>query len=102
MDIDINDIEIMNPDEGGGSVYWYQGQPFTGKIVEYKNNILVAEIIVIDSHTEGRVAFYYNNGQIMQEYFEKYNDTYGVYRDWDEDGNLISEIDYALNLFIKN
>jgi antitoxin component YwqK of YwqJK toxin-antitoxin module len=99
MNIDINDIEIMNPDEGGGSVYWYQGQPFTGTIVEYKNNILVAEISVVDSHTEGRVAFYYYNGQIKQEYFEKYNDMYGIYRRWDESGKLVKEIDYGAQPF---
>ena len=102
MNININDIEIKHPDIGGGSVFWYQGQPFTGTIVEYKNNILVAEISVVNSHTEGRVAIYYINGQIKQEYFEKYNDTYGIYRDWDESGNLISEIDYGAEPFIEN
>ena len=99
MDIDINDIEIMNPDIGGGNVFWYQGQPFTGTIVEYKNNILVTEISVVDSHTHGRFALYYDNGQIMKEYFEKYNQTYGIYREWDINGNLVSEIDFGAEPF---
>ena len=99
MDVDINDIEIMNPDEGGGSVYWYQGQPFTGKIVEFKNNILIGEISVVNSHTEGRVAFYYDNGQMESEYFKKFNQTYGIYKRWDESGNLVKEVNYGAEPF---
>ena len=58
MRIDFEDIENMHPDAGGGSVFYYNGTPFTGTITEYKNGILVGEISVIDSHTDGRVALY--------------------------------------------
>lgn len=95
MRIDFDNIEIMHPDAGGGSVYYYQGKPFTGTIVEFKDGVLVGEITVVDSHTKGRVASYFANGKLEEEYFESYNRMYGVYRRWDEKGNLVSEHDYG-------
>lgn len=95
MIINFDDIELKAPDEGGGSVYFYNGQPFTGTIVEYFNGVLVGEITVINSHTQGRVALYYENGQLNEEYFEKYNSLYGIYRKWNINGLLEKEIDYG-------
>lgn len=95
MIVNFDEIELKSPDYGGGNVYYYQGQPFTGTIVEYKNNVLIGEISVIEGHTQGRVALYYDNGQIEQEYFKKYNQMYGIYKRWDENGNLVKEINYG-------
>ena len=96
MRVNFDDIEIMHPDYGGGSVYYCQGKPFTGTIVEYHSDgNLIGEITVVDSHTDGRVAGYFKSGNIEEEYFEKYNRMYGLYRKWDESGNLIREHDYG-------
>jgi antitoxin component YwqK of YwqJK toxin-antitoxin module len=96
MNINFDDIEIMHPDAGGGNVYYYQGQPFTGTIVEYNNlNVLVGEITVVNGHTRGRVASYYNTGQIKEEYFEKYNQMYSIYKKWNQNGGLEFQQDYG-------
>ena len=96
MTVKYDDIEFMHPDAGGGSVYYYRGKPFTGLIVEYNSNgVLISEITVVDSHTWGRVAGYYDNGQIEEEYFEMFNRMYGLYRKWDEEGHLVAEHDYG-------
>ena len=94
MIVEFDDIELMHPDAGGGNVYFYNGEPFTGTIVEHMNGVLVGEITVINSHTEGRVASYYNNGQIRYEYFQKHNRMYNLYRRWNINGVLEKEIDY--------
>ena len=93
MNVNFDDIEIMHPDAGGGNVYFYKRQPFSGTIVEHINGVLVGEITVINGSTQGRVASYFNNGQIMEEYFKKYNRLYGIYKEWDENGTLISEVE---------
>lgn len=95
MNINFDEIELKHPDIGGGNVYYYQGQPFTGTIIEYNNGIIVGEISVVGGHTQGRIALYYENGQIQEEYFKKFNKAYGIYKEWDENGNLISEVNYG-------
>lgn len=93
MNVEFDDIEIMHPDAGGGNVYFYNGQPFSGTIVEHINGVLVGETTVLNGSTQGRVASYFNNGQIMEEYFKKYNRLYGIYKEWDENGTLISAVE---------
>jgi len=94
MNINFDDIEIKNVDAGGGSVYYYNNQPFTGIIVEYySNGNLSYEKTVVNGSTEGRVASYFENGQIEDEHFEKNNRLYGIYKEWDKVGNLLSEVD---------
>lgn len=85
-----NNIEIKHPDAGGGMCYFYQGKAFTGVFEEfYSNGNLIGEITVVDGSVNGRQTQYYDNGQIKQEYFEKFNAMYGSYKHWDESGNLI-------------
>ena len=95
MNINFDDIEIMSPDDGGGSVFYYNNLPFTGTILEYSNGVLVGEITVVDGSTNGRVALYYNNGSIKEEYFQSYNRPFGIYKSWDENGNLFEEQDFG-------
>jgi antitoxin component YwqK of YwqJK toxin-antitoxin module len=97
MRIKFEDIQLKHPDIGGGNVFYYLDLPFTGIVVEYdENNNLMSEISVVESHTHGRVASFYSNGQIEEEYFEKNNKMYGFYRKWDENGKLVIEYDYGL------
>lgn len=96
MIVNFDDIEVVNIDIGGGAIYHYQNQPFTGTIVEYNNvGILVGELTIVNGSVEGRTALYYNNGQIMKENFEKNNRPYGVSKRWDEQGNLLNEYDFG-------
>ena len=72
MNVNFDDIEIEGFDYGGGAIYSYQNHPFTGTIVEYNSaGVLVGELTIVNGSVEGRVALYYNNGQIMKESYEK-------------------------------
>ncbi len=94
MNINFDVTEIMAPDYGGGSVYYHNNKSFTGIIVEYySNGNLSFEKTVVNGSTEGRVASYYEKGQIEDEYFEKNNRLYGIYKEWDENGSLLCEVD---------
>ena len=93
MNVNIVDIEVTNITVGGGNVYYYNNLPFTGTIVEYNNGVLIGEISVVNGSKEGRIALYDNNGQIIDEHFEKNNQLYGIYKEWDINGNLLSEVD---------
>ncbi|MDR6546657.1 antitoxin component YwqK of YwqJK toxin-antitoxin module [Chryseobacterium rhizosphaerae] len=96
MTVDFNDIEILNTDAGGGNTYFYNNQPFTGLIVEYNNTgILIGEITVFNGSKKGRIALYFDNGQIQKEYFQSYNRPYGISKQWDENGNLMHQHDYG-------
>lgn len=95
MEVEFDDIELKHPNEGGRNVYFYNGQPFTGTIVEHNNGILVGERTVVNGHTQGRVATHFDNGQLNYEYFEKYNQMYGLYKRWNENGVMEVEVDYG-------
>ncbi|HEY6142183.1 MAG TPA: hypothetical protein VIV55_01970 [Flavobacterium sp.] len=95
MNVNFDDIEINNFDAGGGAEYYYNNEPFTGTIVEFNNNVLIGEITVVGGYKKGRVAIYYDNGQIMEEHFESFNRPYGNSRKWDENGNLVKQIDFG-------
>lgn len=93
--INFNDdkIEVKHPDSGGGMYYYYQGQPFTGIFEEfYANGNLIGEITVVDGHVNGRQTQYYENGQLKEEYFEKFNSMYNTYKYWDQLGHLTLHI----------
>ncbi len=59
MNVNFDDIEIANTDIGGGNIYHYQDQPFTGTIVEYNTaGVLVGELTIVNGSKEGRQALY--------------------------------------------
>lgn len=96
MNVNFDDIEINNFDAGGGAIYYHNNQPFTGTIVEYNsNNVLIGEITVVNGSKHGKVTLYFDNGNKMNEYFESYNRPYGLSRKWDENGNLIKQVDFG-------
>lgn len=91
-----DEIELMHPDACDGSVFYYQGKPFTGLLVEYHaNGNLISEIEVFNSHTHGRIREFHINGMLKEEYYKKFNRFYGFYKMWDENGNLISTKDFG-------
>lgn len=91
----MNDVESAHPDAGGGLMWTYQGNYFTGMIEEYKNGILVGQIEVVDGRSEGWHRLFYDSGQISEEYYLHFNMLHGTYREWDESGNLISETNWV-------
>ncbi|WP_454881425.1 toxin-antitoxin system YwqK family antitoxin [Sphingobacterium detergens] len=96
MKVNFEDIEIGNVDAGGGNMYYYNDEPFSGTIVEYNaEGVLIGEISVLNGSSHGKSVLYYDNGQKMEELFQSYSRPYGIFRKWDENGNLIKEIDFG-------
>lgn len=96
MIVNFDDIEIMAPDYGGGTVFYHNNKPFTETIVEYNNNnVLIGEFEVLNGSKHGRTASYFNNGQILEEGYISYNRPYGIFKEWDENGNLIKQVDFG-------
>ena len=97
MKVNWNDSEmdIEGFDAGGGEIYYYQGKPFTGVLEETSNGILICEIECKNGYPEGLQRHFHNNGQLREESFIKFNNPFGIMREWDENGNLLSEYDWG-------
>lgn len=78
------EAEVRNGIEQGSSNSWYEnGQQW-------------AHYTCVDGKWHGPYTFWYENGQIKEE--GSYQDTFspiGIWRYWDEQGNLIEEKDYG-------
>lgn len=86
------DLDLVGFDAGGGEIMYYRGRPFTGISVDYGiNGQVLTEQEFTDGHLGGVQREYYLNGQMSEEYFVAYNTDYGIYRQWDREGNLTSE-----------
>jgi len=94
--INIDDPQLTYgiPDSGGTETMNYQGQPFTGIVEEYYNDVLVSERQYENSYSSGRTAVYWPNGQLKDESFEKHNRFYGSAKFWDEQGNLVGQTNF--------
>ncbi|HMO63393.1 MAG TPA: hypothetical protein PKC39_13960 [Ferruginibacter sp.] len=95
MIVNMNDVEPADHDAGGGQMWKYQGNYFTGMIEEYINGVLRGQIEVQNGRTEGIIKHFYPNGQIEQEYSLHNNGLHGIFKEWDENGNLISETNWV-------
>jgi antitoxin component YwqK of YwqJK toxin-antitoxin module len=96
MTINFDNIEIMAPDYGGGTVFYHNNSPFTGTIVEYDDKgVLISEFLVLNGSRHGRSASYDSNGRIIEEGFISNNRPYGLHKEWDEHGILIKEINFG-------
>jgi len=96
--VEYKDLETMGFDSGGTDMLSYKGKPFTGFIVEYyTNGILMSEEEYKDGYKNGVNISYFENGQIEEEYFSKYNRFYNSFTSWDINGNLISKTNYDDN-----
>lgn len=89
------ELENRGFDAGGGEILYYRGNPFTGTIVEYRNGVLIGEQEFEDGHLGGAQRSYYANGNIHEEYFITFNRDYGLFREWDEQGNVIRQKDFG-------
>lgn len=97
-------LEFVGLDGGGIPIYNHNGKPFTGFIIEYfpnKPGIIESEIEYQNGYQDGLDRQYYENGKIEHEYNTKNNRLDGICRDWDKDGNLISEQIWSKGKLIK-
>lgn len=106
--VDINDPDFTlddMPTNWGGGVCRYRGVLFEGILYEYFPNTtqLSSESEYKEGIPDGRQVDYWPNGYIKSELFEKYNDIYGSFKQWNEQGVLITyqEHDQFGNLIKK-
>lgn len=79
-------------DAGGGEIYKYQNQPFTGILIEYyENGNVLGEEEFKNGHREGVQRTYFQNNQKEEEFYIKYNRLDGIFRRWDISGKLLRE-----------
>jgi antitoxin component YwqK of YwqJK toxin-antitoxin module len=89
--IEYEDLEHRGMDAGGGDILYHCGQPFTGIVVLYADGVLISEEEFTDGHLGGAQRQYHLNGQIEEEYFIALNTHYGLYRKWDQEGNVVKQ-----------
>ena len=96
---DPNLILRDRPTNWGGGVWLYNGIPFTGIEYEYFPNTtqLSSESEYKDGIFDGRQVEYWPNGNIKQEYYAKYDYFVGLFKEWNEQGVLISHQEYDQN-----
>ncbi|NLN32896.1 MAG: hypothetical protein GX159_04795 [Flavobacteriaceae bacterium] len=93
--IEYNDPNLTlrdRPTNWGGGVKLYNGVPFTG-IIFYKSpnsNQLLNESEYKEGILEGRQVEYWENGNLKEEYFQKYDYNIRSFKRWNEQGELIS------------
>ncbi|MDV6169996.1 hypothetical protein R1T16_16275 [Flavobacterium sp. DG1-102-2] len=90
-----DDLENAGFDAGGGEILNYKGLPFTGIIVEYyENGILLSEEEYKNGYKDGVNRGFYNNGQMEEECYIKYNRIIEHYKRWTSKGRLIMFVIY--------
>lgn len=84
------------PTNWGGGVWLYHGEPFTGIIyfIFPNTNQLSGESEFKDGILDGRQAEYWENGNIKEECFQKYDYYIGSFKRWNEQGELISHQEF--------
>ncbi len=85
-------LESDGFDAGGGEMYKYQNQPFTGTLIEYyPNGNISGEEEFTNGHRDGVQRRFFQNNQIEEELYIKYNRLDGVFKRWDINGKLLRE-----------
>lgn len=100
--IDINDVDLTlkdRPTNWGRGVSLYNGELFTGVIYEYfpNTNQYSSEDEYKDGIPDGRQVEYWSNGNLKEEYYQKYDYIINSYKRWSEAGELISYSEYDVN-----
>ena len=90
--IDINNTNLIlrdRPNNQGGGVYLFNETNYTGIIYEYFPNTvqLSSESEYKDGILDGHQVEYWQNGQIKEACFQKYDYYVGYFKRWDERGN---------------
>lgn len=84
------------PTNWGRGVSLYNGQLFTGIIYEYfpNTNQYSSEDEYVDGIPDGRQVEYWENGNLKEEYYQKYDSFRGSFKQWNEQGILIGHSEY--------
>nr|WP_294943637.1 hypothetical protein [uncultured Mucilaginibacter sp.] len=89
--VGFGDLQSRGTDSGGDIIYHHQGLPFTGVIQERMDDILVGEAEFTDGHRGGVQREYdRHNGQLLEEYTIRFNKMEGDFKEWNNNGILIS------------
>ena len=81
-------LQLVGFDAGGGEMYHFNGEPFTGMIIfRNSNGIKESEVSFVSGFKCGVIREYYVNGMMADEYYIKLNRLYGINTEWDEEGN---------------
>lgn len=96
IDYDDQNLTLRDkPTNWGESVWLYSGQPFTGiKVYKDANGQLEGESEFKDGILYGRQVEYWENGNLKEEYFQKYDYYVGSFKLWDNQGVLISHQEF--------
>ncbi|MET3982011.1 antitoxin component YwqK of YwqJK toxin-antitoxin module [Mucilaginibacter sp. UYP25] len=90
--VEFDDLELIGFDGGGSEIFHYQGQPFNGMLVtKDDNNIVRSEEEFINAYKDGIQRYFYPSGNLQEEFGLKNNGLNGVFKRWDDSGNLIEE-----------
>lgn len=89
-------LEFAGYDEGGGSLYNFNGIPFTGVIIfRHPSGIIFQEISHVDGYENGLIREYDTYGNLRLEFHVKLNIQYGVRTEWDENGKVLYSSNYG-------
>ncbi|GGV97687.1 hypothetical protein GCM10015535_69540 [Streptomyces gelaticus] len=87
--IDIDDPQI-EMDEG--EVAFYQGEPFTGEVVEYQKGALVSLVTYKDGFEDGPSRKWYMDGTLRSEGVLRGGFPVGESKDWHPNGGLATRV----------
>ena len=83
------------PTNWGGGVWLYNAEPFTGiEVFRNEEGVIFAECEHKDGILDGRQVEYWPNGNLKEEYFQKYDYHIGAFKRWNEQGILISHQEF--------
>ncbi|XKK41149.1 hypothetical protein HFP72_12745 [Nocardiopsis sp. ARC36] len=86
---EVNEEELDYPDDTNALL---NGQPFTGRAIEYDDGLPVELTTYIDGREEGPRLTWSTEGQLLiQGNMSRSHGAVGPWHFWDEDGNLIRE-----------
>lgn len=80
----------VNCDFDAGICYDLKGNPITGRITSYDNNILISDIEYKNGKEDGLLKIYQNDGSIFLEGTYKEGKPHGMVKEYNADGSIFS------------
>ncbi len=87
----IDDLDLVGFDYGGSEIFHYKGQPFTGILETLEDGIVVSEEEFQNGYKEGLQRRFYLSGKRKLEFSLHDNGLNGLFKKWNEGGELISQ-----------
>ena len=93
--VEWDDLEFIGFDGGGSEIFNYNGQPFNGMLLDKDcNNIVRSEEEFINGYKDGVQRYFYQTGSLQEEFSLLNNSLHGLFKQWDENGNLTSQTNW--------